>query len=121
MSDETQRERLSSLLIQFSAKENLTQHKLARRLKVSQPSVQGWINQASYPSEENRRKIAQALQMTYEELMAHLENRQLTPQRSLDSVLQEIRLMAAEDFAQVARVVCDRLIQEVQPPLRKRH
>jgi transcriptional regulator with XRE-family HTH domain len=112
---EDRRARLAALLNEFAAAEgkNMSQAALARYLRVSQPSVGAWLSQMTYPDRDSLEKIARGLGKTYEELEAYLENKPLLPRRSVDSVMQEIRVMPREDFLQVVQVVFDRVEQDL--------
>jgi transcriptional regulator with XRE-family HTH domain len=106
------RQRLSDLLREYQEKRNWSGYELARALQVSQPSVVSWVSTSGFPSEESRRKIAATLGISYAELMAKLEGSALAPSRPVESILQEIRVMAPADFGEVVRAVGDRLVQD---------
>jgi transcriptional regulator with XRE-family HTH domain len=116
---EDRRARLAALLNEFAAAEgkNMSQAALARYLRVSQPSVGAWLSQMTYPDRDSLEKISKGLGKTFEELEAYLENKPLLPRQSVDSVMQEIRVMPKEDFLQVMRVVFDRVEQELHQSL----
>lgn len=111
MSLEERRQRLSALLLRHMQEHNLSGRQLARRLGLSQTSVLSYIDGATYPGAESRAAIAAVLGYSPAELDAYLENVPLQPQKSVDEVLQEIRVMGQEDFERVAQAVWDRLME----------
>lgn len=112
--NQAKRDRLSELLREYMRRENLSGRKLAQRLKLSQPTVLAYLDGVTFPSEETRQRIAEVLGLTLTEFDARLEDSPVQPQLSLSLLKQEIRAMSREDFAQIARVVFDRLLSEME-------
>ncbi len=108
------RERLASLLIDFAEKEGLSGHQLSRRIGVSQPSTRAYLDGVTYPSEETRRKIAKAMGLTFEEFQSKIDDTVVQRERTTEEVCREIRIMSDEDFVEVAGVVFERSLAQLQ-------
>jgi transcriptional regulator with XRE-family HTH domain len=114
MIDRLRRQRLAKLLNEFASPRNMSQAMLANYLEVSQPAVGAWMNQSADPLRDSLEKIAKGLGISYEELIAILDDKPLVPRQSIDLVLQEIRVMPTADFVRVVQVVAERTTQQLQ-------
>ncbi|NJR37762.1 MAG: helix-turn-helix transcriptional regulator [Leptolyngbyaceae cyanobacterium CSU_1_4] len=113
MSQQLRKERLSQLLIDYCGERNLSGNKLAKELKVSPTSAQAYLDGVTFPGEETRQRIADLLNITYEELSAKLDDQILSAEISVDEICQEVRAMKLEDFLQVYRAVVERAGLEI--------
>lgn len=50
-------------------KRGLTQDQLAKKLKVSQPTISGWINGTAIPKTRDLGKVSKALNLSVEQLL----------------------------------------------------
>lgn len=112
--NQAKKDRLANLLREYMRQENLSGRKLAQRLKLSQPTVLAYLDGVTFPSEETRQRIAEVLGLTLAEVDARLEDSPVQPQITVSLLKQEIRALNREDFAQVAQVVFDRLLAELE-------
>ena len=108
VSQQLRKERLSKLLIEYCAKHNLSGNRLAKVLQVSQTSAQAYLDGVTFPGEDIRRRIADLVGMTFEELKAKLDNQQIATELSVEDICQEIRAMDLADFLQVYQMVAAR-------------
>lgn len=108
------KERLSYLLTNYLRQEGLSGRELAKRLKVSSTSGLAYLDGVSMPQEGIRRRIADLLGLSFEELEHELFGITIAPEKTVDQVCREIRLMPKSDFLKVYRVVHDRALAELQ-------
>lgn len=54
-------------------RKNITQEQLAKKLKVSQPTISGWLNGVAVPKTRDLSKVAKALGVSVEELLSCFE------------------------------------------------
>jgi transcriptional regulator with XRE-family HTH domain len=120
VSQQRRKERLSKLLIQHCADNNLSGNKLAKILEVSQTSAQAYLDGMTFPGEDARRRIATLLRLSFDELNAKLDDRPLPTELPLDKICQEVREMQIEDFLQIYQVVVDRAATEMAEALSRR-
>jgi transcriptional regulator with XRE-family HTH domain len=114
MVDRLRRQRLAKLLNDFASPRNMSQAMLANYFGVSQPAVGSWLNESADPLRDSLEKIAEGLALSYEELIAKLDDKPIVPRQSIDLVLQEIRVMPTADFVRVVQVVAERTAQQLQ-------
>lgn len=115
--DEGFLERLATAVLEARGK--MSQREFAEVLKVSQSTVQQWENGKNVPSLENLEKIARIKGMLVEDFVAYLYGRN----RGLSSkdILERVEVMPSRDFAQVMRVMADRMdTAKDAPPVVKR-
>lgn len=100
------------------ARGKMSQREFAEVLGVSQSTVQQWENGKNVPSVENLEKIARIKGMLVEDFVAYLygRNRGLTSK----DILDRIEVMPSRDFAQVMRVMADRMDTAKDAPLMMR-
>jgi len=122
MSDQAKRQRLSQLLIEFVATREtpLSGRQLARLLDVNAASAAAYLDGVTYPSEENRHKIAKVLGLSFEELQAKIDGVTLPQKRSTEETCQEIRLMSNADFAQVMSVMAEEVSRRFEARIHSR-
>lgn len=89
------------------ARGNLSQREFAQLLDVSQSTVQSWENGKNLPNLENLEKLARMRGMLVEDFVAFLYDR--TRGLTSKDILDRIEVMPSKDFAQVLRVMADRL------------
>lgn len=118
MSQQLRKERLSKLLIEYCAKQNLSGNRLAKVLQVSQTSAQAYLDGVTFPGEDARQRIAELLGMTFEELKARLDNQPIATELSVEDICQEIRALNLENFLQVYRMVSERASVELSECLK---
>lgn len=109
---EQKRKRLADLLDDYRQRNNLTKRALARKLGLNTTSILSYLDCLTFPTLENRERIARALDMTPPELEAYLDDISLKPLRQLEQIKQDIRALDRRDFIEIAQVVCDRLLAE---------
>jgi DNA-binding XRE family transcriptional regulator len=100
------------------ARGKMSQREFAEVLGVSQSTVQQWENGKNVPSLENLEKIARIKGMLVEDFVAYLYGRS----RGVTSkdILDRIEVMPSRDFAQVMRVMADRMDTARDAPLATR-
>lgn len=54
-------------------KKGMTQEQLAKRLKVSQPTISGWINGSAVPKTRDLSSVAKTLGVSVEQLLKCFE------------------------------------------------
>ncbi|MEX0272572.1 helix-turn-helix domain-containing protein [Leptolyngbyaceae cyanobacterium UHCC 1019] len=97
----------------------LSQREFAEVLGVSQSTVQQWENGKNVPSLENLEKIARIKGMLVEAFVAYLYGR--TGGLTSKDILDRVEVMPSQDFAQVLRVMADRMATAKDaPPLMER-
>jgi len=89
------------------ARGKLSQREFAEVLKVSQSTVQQWENGKNIPSLENLEKLARIKGMLVEDFVAFLYGR--TRGVTSKNILDRVEVMLSRDFAQVLRVMADRM------------
>ena len=97
------------------ARGKLSQREFAEVLKVSQSTVQQWENGKNVPSLENLEKLARIQGMLVEDFVAYLYGR--TGGVTSKDILDRIEVMPSRDFAQVMRVMADRMDTAKDAPL----
>ncbi len=115
--DENVLKRLAAATLE--ARGELSQREFAQLLDVSQSTVQSWENGKNLPNLENLEKLARRRGMLVEDFVAYLygRNRGLTSK----DILDRVEVMPSRDFAQVMRVMADRLdTAKDAPPVVKR-
>lgn len=85
----------------------MSQREFAEILKVSQSTVQQWEAGRNVPSLENLEKIARLKGMLVEDFVAYLYGR--TGGLTSKDILDRVEVMPSRDFAQVLRVMADRM------------
>lgn len=96
------RHRLSKLLLGVIQERDISGRELARRAGVNAGSMQNYLMADSFPSKENREKIARGVfGISLQELDAKIEDRPVQRQSKVDDVCREIRLMSDEEFLEV--------------------
>jgi transcriptional regulator with XRE-family HTH domain len=91
----------------LEARADFSQREFAEMLKVSQSTVQQWENGRNVPSLENLEKIARIKGMLVEDFVAYLYGR--TGGITSRDILDRVEVMPSRDFAQVMRVMADRM------------
>ena len=89
------------------ARGKLSQREFAEILEVSQSTVQQWEGGKNVPSLENLEKIARIKGMLVEDFVAYLYGR--TRGLTSKDILDRVEVMPSRDFAQVLRVMADRM------------
>lgn len=89
------------------ARADLSQREFALVLGVSQSTVQSWENGKNLPNLENLEKLARMRGMLVEDFVAFLYGR--TRGLTSKDILDRVEVMPSKDFAQVLRVMADRL------------
>lgn len=87
-----------------------SQRQFARRMQVSQSTVQQWENGKNVPSLENLEKIARLKGMLVEDFVAYLYGRSHGPTRK--DIMARIGVMQAQDFSQILHIIGDRIAPE---------
>ena len=101
------------------ARGKLSQREFAEVLGVSQSTVQQWENGKNVPSLENLEKIARIKGMLVEAFVAYLYGR--TGGLTSKDILDRVEVMPSQDFAQVLRVMADRMATAKDaPPIMER-
>lgn len=112
--EQAKRQRLSELLISLMESKNWSTNELAKNLDVATPTARTYVQATGYPGEQNRKKIARLLGITFEELQAALDDEPLAKkQNSVEFACQLARSLPLKDFVQLAQVVNDRQNQEL--------
>jgi hypothetical protein len=117
--DQAKRQRLSQMLIEFLGRKDWNAARLAEEIDLAAPGVRSYIQGTAFPEEDNRRKIATVMGLTYEELQAKLDGVPLGRRLSADELCREIRQLERSELRVVARVLFDRLLEEdeaIAPP-----
>lgn len=113
MSNQTQKENLSALLIQHCKEKNLSGNQLAARLSVSQPSAQAYLDARTYPSEDVRKRIARELGITFRELQKKLDGIPVSQSMEVDDLTEGIRSLPDPEFyAEIVPVVFERILAD---------
>ena len=107
--------KLSELLWDYVRKENISRRELARRIKTNATSTLAYLDGSTLPGPEVQQRIATAFGLTLDELRFKLFGIPVQPQKGVEQVLSEIRLMERSDFLKVAHVVIDRFFAELEP------
>ena len=101
------------------ARGKLSQREFAEVLGVSQSTVQQWENGKNVPSLENLEKIARIKGMLVEAFVAYLYGR--TGGLTSKDILDRVEVMPSQDFAQMLRVMADRMATAKDaPPIMER-
>ena len=101
------------------ARGRLSQRDFAEVLGVSQSTVQQWENGKNVPSLENLEKIARIKGMLVEAFVVYLYGR--TGGLTSKDILDRVEVMPSQDFAQVLRVMADRMATAKDaPPIMER-
>lgn len=94
--------RLSELLLGVIRERGVSGRELARLADVNSGSMQNYLTADSFPSKENREKIARGIfNVSLEELDAKIEDRPVQRQSNVDAVCREIRLMGDDELLEV--------------------
>lgn len=94
--------RLSEMLLGVIRERGVSGRELARLADVNPGSMQNYLTADSFPTKENREKIARGIfGISLEELDAKIEDRPVQRQSKVDDVCREIRLMSNEEFLEV--------------------
>ncbi|MFG6107153.1 helix-turn-helix transcriptional regulator [Leptothoe sp. EHU-05/26/07-4] len=93
-----------------------SQRQFARKMQVSQSTVQQWENGRNVPSLENLEKIARLKGMLVEDFIAYLYGRSHGPTRT--DIMARIGVMQPQDFSQILHIIGDRIAPpaEEKPP-----
>ncbi len=117
--DQAKRLRLSELLIELVGQRNWSANELAKQLDISPPTARTYLQATGFPTEPNRGKIAELLNITYDELQAELNNEPLEEkQKSVDYACQLARSLSLKDFIRLAETVHQRELQELGQMMR---
>lgn len=120
MATQEQKARLAALLIEFCTANELSGAKLAKLIQVAPPTAHAYLDGVMYPGEENRKRIAKSLNMTYEELQARINNEAPDRKLTVEELAREIRLTPQAEFKRVILpVVFDRVLTENQSSLNR--
>ena len=84
-----------------------SQRQFARKMQVSQSTVQQWENGRNVPSLENLEKIARLKGMLVEDFIAFLYGRSHGPTR--ENILARLEVMQLEELGQVLHLIGDRI------------
>lgn len=114
MSRLEQARKLAEIVRSFIDERGWSEREFARRSGLPPSTIQGYSDGLTFPAKENRERLATAMGLSLEELDAKVGRAPLPTSRPVEEVCRDIRLLNAQDFAIVARVVLDRIMAELQ-------
>lgn len=94
------KENLARVLADARIEFGINKSQLAKRIKVSQTTISQWTRGLQYPDEDNRKKIAEALGMTFERFEAKILNKSFTAElkTSFIDVSDYLKNCSDQDF-----------------------
>lgn len=108
--------RLSEMLLGVIKERDVSGRELARLADINSGSMQNYLTGDSFPSKENREKIARGVfGISLEELDAKIEDRPVQRQSKVDDICREIRLMDNDEFLEVFEEISRQISTRFRP------
>jgi len=104
-------ERLASFLAELQGEGS--QSMLARRLKVSRSSVNGWLSGTGWPDSENLKKLASLKGWSVDDLQNYLDTGEPPTDDPLQLLVKKVRSLPLKDVAHLAFICNETLAQRL--------